>query len=63
MGQLIPDRAQGTSHSELVHALLKSTKQKAWDGSVIGMFVRIRKISPSVKIGRLPGDEGGDMYI
>ena len=64
MGKLIPDRsAKSSKHSDLTHALLKTAKRKQWDGSVVDLFVHIRKIATDVKIGRLPGDEGGDMYI
>jgi len=64
MGELIPDRSEkSASHSDLTHALLKTAKRRQWDGSVMDLFVHIRKIATNVKIGRLPGDEGGDMYI
>ena len=64
VGELIPDRAEGsTTHSDLTHALLKSTKRRQWNGSVLDMFVHIRRTAVNVKIGRLPGDEGGDMLL
>jgi hypothetical protein len=66
MDELVPDRQQGESNSPLTKCVLRVLKSKKWSGSVLDLFVSVRKMAPdgcTPKIGRLPGDQGGDIWL
>jgi len=66
MDEMVPDKQQGCSNSPLVHCVLRVLRSGNWNGSVLDLFVAVRRMSPegcTPKMGRLPGDEGGDIWL
>jgi len=66
MDEMVPDKQQGCSNSPLVHCVLRVLRSGTWSGSVLDLFVAVRRMSPegcTPKMGRLPGDEGGDIWL
>lgn len=66
MDEMIPDREGGHTNSPMTRSILRAMRSKGWGGSVLDLFVRVRKMSPpgcAPKVGRLPGDEGGDIWL
>ena len=66
MDELVPDRQQGEHNSPLTKSVLRVLGNKRWSGSVLDLFVSVRKLSPegcTPKMGRLSGDQGGDIWL
>ena len=53
----------GDQHSPFTKAILQVSREKQWNGSIIDMYLRTKQLANRVKIGRLPGDEGGDVFL
>ncbi|MBC83339.1 MAG: hypothetical protein CL454_00595 [Acidimicrobiaceae bacterium] len=66
MDELVPDRQQGEHNSPLTRSMLRVLGNKRWNGSVLDLFVSIRKMTPegcTPKMARLSGDQGGDIWL
>ena len=67
----VPDAdSSNTSHSPFMAAILECMEQPEWNGSLLELFVNVRRLAtaaedPSIvpKVGRFPGDEGGDAFL
>lgn len=63
------DIRSSSSHSPFTSALLSSLRDEAFSGSAIELFVTTRARAAATgnpilpKLGRIPGDEGGDVFF
>ena len=62
-GMMREKTLDGDEHSPFTRAILQVSKNTQWKGSVIDLYVRVRILARHTKIGRLPGDEGGDVFV
>ena len=62
-GMMREKTLDGDGHSPFTKAILEVSRDTQWKGSIIELYLRAKQVANRVKIGRLPGDEGGDIFL
>lgn len=62
-GMMREKTLDGDGHSPFTDSILQVSRENTWNGSIIDMYLRAKQLASRVKIGRLPGDEGGDVFL
>ena len=63
LGEMMREKTlDGDGHCPLQKLYYEVSRDTQWKGSIIELYLRAKTGRERVKIGRLPGDEGGDIF-